>query len=200
MQVLRINKAFHHGSERLLWGAAVLCFCILGVSGALAVQSQRRSLLIAAVPVPNTPAVVQRATQPGDVIGRLQIQAIGLSVPITAGIEANALLRGVGHVEGTAFPGGLGTLGLAGHRDTYFRTLRQIEVGMDIRVSDHSGTYHYKVTSTEVVMPEDVHVLAIRNHPELTLVTCYPFDYIGPAPQRFIVHASLQSASPDLVP
>ena len=132
-------------------------------------------------------------------IGRLEIPTINLSVPMTAGIKSSSLLRGVGHIEGTAFPGGLGTLGLAGHRDTYFRPLRRIQTGMDIRVTDGSGTYHYEVDSTEVVTPEQVDVLAIRSRPELTLVTCYPFDYIGAAPKRFIVHAHLLSASPDAV-
>ena len=119
---------------------------------------------------------------------------------MTAGIESASLLRGVGHIEGTAVPGGLGTLGLAGHRDTYFRPLRHILAGMDIRVTDASGTYHYEVDSTEIVLPEQVDVLSIRSRPELTLVTCYPFDYIGAAPKRFIVHAHLLSASPDTKP
>ena len=116
---------------------------------------------------------------------------------MTAGIESSSLLRGVGHIEGTAVPGGLGTLGLAGHRDTYFRPLRHIQNGMDIRVTDATGTYHYEVDSTEIVLPEQVDVLAIRERPELTLVTCFPFDYVGAAPKRFIVHAHLLSMSPD---
>lgn len=136
----------------------------------------------------------------GDVVGRLEIPAISLSVPITVGIEAESLVRGVGHIQGTAMPGGLGTLGLAGHRDTYFRPLRKIATGMDVRVIDATGTYHYVVDSTEIVTPEQVEVLAIQNRPEMTLVTCYPFDFIGQAPKRFIVHAHLVSLSPDESP
>ena len=94
-------------------------------------------------------------------------------------------------------PGGLGTLGLAGHRDTYFRPLSRIAPKMDIRVGDSSGVYHYQVDSTEIVKPEQVSVLDIRNVPELTLITCYPFHYIGAAPLRFIVHAHLLSVVPD---
>ena len=138
-----------------------------------------------------------KAVEAGTVIGRLEISDLGLAVPMTAGIESSSLLRGVGHIEGTAQPGGLGTLGLAGHRDTYFRALRHIAKGMDIRVIDGSGTYHYVVDTTEIVMPERVDVLAIRERPEMTLVTCYPFDYVGAAPKRFIVHAYLVSAAPD---
>jgi len=96
-------------------------------------------------------------------------------------------------------PGGLGTLGLAGHRDTYFRPLARIKPRMDIRVIDQSGTYHYSVDSTEIVKPEEVEVLDIRSRPELTLITCYPFYYVGAAPLRFIVHAHLLSALPDPV-
>ncbi len=131
------------------------------------------------------------------VIGRLEIPQLSISVPVMADFDPGSLLRGVGHIQGTAMPGGLGTMGLAGHRDTYFRPLRRIEPKMDIRVADESGTYHYQVDSTEVVMPEQVEVLEIRSRPELTLITCFPFDYVGAAPKRFIVHAHLLSVSPD---
>ena len=131
------------------------------------------------------------------VIARLEIPRLGLAVPVMADYDPNSLLRGVGHIHGTAMPGGLGTMGLAGHRDTYFRPLRRIAPKMDIRVVDATGMYHYQVDSTEVVTPEQVEVLDIRMRPELTLITCYPFDFIGAAPKRFIVHAHLISVSPD---
>jgi sortase A len=131
------------------------------------------------------------------VMGRLEIPALGLSVPILSSYETTSLLQGIGHIPGTAMPGGLGTLGLAGHRDTYFRPLAKIRPKMDIRVIDGDGTYHYAVDSTEIVKPEDVAVLNIQHRPELTLITCYPFYYVGAAPLRFIVHAHLLSALPD---
>jgi sortase A len=133
------------------------------------------------------------------VIGRLEIPRLALTVPIMSDFQSASLLRGVGHIPGTAMPGGLGTLGLAGHRDTYFRPLRGIKPNMDIRVTNSDGTYHYLVDSTEVVTPEDVRVLDIQSRPELTLITCYPFYYVGAAPRRFIVHAHLVSALPDPV-
>jgi sortase A len=134
---------------------------------------------------------------PTFVMGRLEIPQIGLSVPIMSDYETSSLLKGVGHVPGTAMPGGLGTLGLAGHRDTYFRPLSRIGKDMDVRVVDKSGTYHYQVDSTEIVKPSQVSVLDIRDRPGMTLITCYPFHYIGAAPLRFIVHAHLLSVIPD---
>ena len=95
--------------------------------------------------------------------------------------------------------GGLSTVGLAGHRDTFLRPLRRIAPGMDIRVTDATGAYHYVVDSTEIVMPEEVEALSVRSRPELTLITCYPFNYVGAAPKRFIVHAHLVSVAPDAV-
>ena len=176
---------------------AALCFSALVISAVMSMRSQRKAWAINTTQTLESVPQKPKLTNSGDVIGLLEIPKIGLSVPVTAGIESSSLLRGVGHIEGTAYPGGLGTLGLAGHRDTYFRPLRHIALGMDIRVTDHSGTYHYQVDTTEIVTPEHVDVLAIRERPELTLVTCYPFDYVGAAPQRFIVHAHLLSASPD---
>jgi sortase A len=134
---------------------------------------------------------------PARIIGRIEISQVALSVPMTASITKEALLRGAGHVPGTAFPGGLGTMGIAGHRDTFFRPLRRIRPGMQIKVIGPGGAYRYQVDSTEIVNPEEVEVLNIRSRPMLTLVTCYPFNYIGAAPRRFIVHAHLISVAPE---
>jgi sortase A len=119
-----------------------------------------------------------------------------LSAPITSDDDVNSLHLGVGHIPGTAVPGGLGTVGLAGHRDSFFRPLRKVTPKMEIRLVDKSGTYHYFVDSTEIVSPEKVEVLDIVARPELTLITCFPFDYVGAASRRFIVHAHHLSASP----
>jgi len=137
------------------------------------------------------------ANNPAAVIGRLEIPQIALSVPITASISQEGLLRGAGHVPGTALAGGLGTIGIAGHRDTFFRPLRRIRPGMQIKVVGAAGAYRYRVDSTEIVDPEEVKVLDIASRPMLTLITCYPFNYIGAAPRRFIVHAHLLSVAPD---
>ena len=131
------------------------------------------------------------------VMGRLEIRTLKISVPIMADYQSASLLKGVGYIPGTAMPGGLGTLGLAGHRDTYLRPLKDIKKNMDIRVSGADGVYHYQVDSTEIVTPDQVEVLAIGDRPSLTLITCYPFYYVGSAPKRFIVHAHLVSMLPD---
>jgi sortase A len=136
-------------------------------------------------------------TRDGSVMGRLEIPQIGISVPILSNYSDDSLRRGVGHIPKTAMPGGLGTMGLAGHRDMYLRPLRNIKSKMDIRVIDKTGVYHYLVDSTEVVSPEQVDVLDTTSRPELTLITCYPFYYVGTAPKRFIVHAHLLSALAD---
>lgn len=165
---------------------------VAGLSGA---ATQDVGRVVGQVPLVEKNA----AEKPGStqVIGRLEIPQIELSVPVMADYDPNSLLRGVGHIHGTAVPGGLGTMGLAGHRDTYFRPLSRIEPKMDVRIVDGTGTYHYQVDSTEIVAPEQVEVLDIRDRPELTLITCYPFHYVGAAPKRFIVHAHLLSVTPD---
>ena len=112
------------------------------------------------------------------------------------GVSDADLQRGAGHIPGTALPGGLGNVGIAAHRDTYFRPLRQIAPGMKIVASSPRGTFEYEVQSADVVLPEEVSVLDIREAPEMTLITCFPFNYIGAAPKRFVVRARLVSLDP----
>ena len=126
----------------------------------------------------------------GSAIGRLEIPRLGVSAIIRTGSDARTLQLAVGHIPGTAFPGENGNVGLAGHRDTFFRRLHDIRNNDEIRVTTSDGTYDYRVERTSVVQPEDVWVLKPTGYPALTLVTCYPFTYIGNAPQRFIVRAN----------
>ena len=142
-------------------------------------------------------AAGEQGSDEGHVIGRLEIPRLNLTVPILSNYDPDSLKRGVGHIPGTAFPGGLGTVGLAGHRDMFLRPLRNIQKGMDVRLAGQDGVYHYSVDSTEIVKPSEVRVLDIGERPELTLITCYPFYYVGSAPLRFIVHAHLKSALAD---
>ena len=122
-------------------------------------------------------------------VGRLEIPRLGVSVIVMKGEDEGTLARAVGHLGGTAFPWESGNVGLAGHRDTFFRPLRHIREGDAIRITTAHGTFDYRVASTEIVDPSNVSVLAPTSHRSLTLVTCYPFFYVGPAPKRFIVHA-----------
>jgi sortase A len=105
------------------------------------------------------------------------------------GIGSAALRRGVGHIPGTALPGERGNVGLAGHRDTLFRPLKDLKINDEIRLSTPSGDFRYEVESLRIVGPNDTTVLAASGEQSLTLVTCYPFYYVGPAPQRWIVRA-----------
>jgi sortase A len=139
------------------------------------------------------------AAQPGRVVGRIEIPSLGVSTIIKDGEDAATLRLAVGHIAGTAMPGGAGNVGLAGHRDTFFRRLRDVKAGDRIRLVTTDGVFTYVVDRTRVVEPDDVSVLDATPEPALTLVTCYPFTYIGPAPQRFIVHARLADAEqPDI--
>ena len=120
---------------------------------------------------------------------------IGVSAVIRAGSDARTLRLAVGYIAGTAFPGDRGNVGLAGHRDTFFRKLRDINPDDEIRIVTKEGVFQYYVQRTSIVMPRDVWVLNQTDYPALTLVTCYPFTYIGSAPQRFIVRAALKPSN-----
>lgn len=126
----------------------------------------------------------------GEVLGELQIPSVGIDTIVLEGDNSGILRRGAGHIPGTAMPDrSAGNVGIAAHRDTYFRPLRFIRPGDKITLKTPTGSYQYRVQSTRVVEPSDVAVLAHTNQPTLTLVTCYPFYYVGPAPHRFIVRA-----------
>jgi sortase A len=126
------------------------------------------------------------------VLGRIQVQRLGISVIILQGTTAQTLRLGVGHIDGTALPGQPGNIGIAGHRDTYFRGLKDIRNDDQILVETATGVDRYEVDSLQITTPSDVAVLAPTTASALTLVTCYPFHYIGAAPERFIVHAHRQ--------
>jgi sortase A len=125
----------------------------------------------------------------GDPIGRLLIPRIGISVMVLQGIEDATLIAGAGHVPGTPSPGGHGNVVIAAHRDTFFRKLEGIRPGDRIRIATWRHVYEYVVESMETVDPEDTRVMESRDGSELTLITCYPFYFVGSAPKRFIVHA-----------
>ena len=129
------------------------------------------------------------------VLGRLEIPTLGVSTIVREGEDARTLQLAVGHIAGTALPGAAGNMGLAGHRDTFFRRLREINPGDVIRLVAVEGTYTYVVDSTQIVDPDDLWVLNPTPEPSLTLVTCYPFTYLGTAPERFIVRARLVPAA-----
>jgi sortase A len=147
----------------------------------------------AVVPVNKTIAVKEYSSPrppAGASIGRLEIPSINLSTILVEGDGKTELRRGIGHIPGTAFPGQPGNIGLAGHRDTFFRRLGEVREGDTIQLVTTEGTDQYVVESIRIIRPDEAIVLHDFGHPVVTLVTCYPFRYIGSAPKRYVVHAS----------
>ncbi|MGP0018409.1 MAG: class D sortase [Candidatus Sulfotelmatobacter sp.] len=129
------------------------------------------------------------AIKPGDVLGRLDIPRLGLSVAVLQGTGSRMLRRGTGHIEGTPLPGEAGNSGIAGHRDTFFRGLKDIRKNDEIQFQTSTELFRFVVDWAKVVAPNDLSVLAPSTESSLTLVTCYPFYFVGPAPSRFVVRA-----------
>ncbi|MGI4830210.1 MAG: class D sortase [Janthinobacterium lividum] len=194
-------------TEFALWTAGLLCMGTLlarEVEGAAARETASdmntggaTSGLTAPVRFPQLLGVSEKAAhhlvRPEQVLGSMEIPALGLRTPIVDDDDMNSLLLGAGHIRGTAMPGGLGNFVVAAHRDTYFRPLQNIKAGMKIRVVTADNTFIYIVDSMKIVEPKDVQVLDMGDVPQMTLITCYPFQYIGAAPKRFTVQAHLVS-------
>ena len=125
----------------------------------------------------------------------LRVPKAHIEVPILEGTSDLTLNRGVGHIAGTALPGHSGNIAVTGHRDGFFRGLKDIVPGDTIEVLQHNRTDTYIIRSTKIVAPSDTSVLHQTSDSTLTLITCYPFYYVGSAPQRFIVQATLLNPS-----
>ncbi|HUK13148.1 MAG TPA: class D sortase [Thermoanaerobaculaceae bacterium] len=129
------------------------------------------------------------AAPPGSLLGRIDIPRIGVSAMILEGTGERWLEQGAGHVPGTALPASDGNAVIAGHRDSFFRGLSRIDLADVITVTTPAATRRYAVDSYTIVDPSDVAVMAPSTTAQLTLITCFPFNYIGPAPHRFVVRA-----------
>jgi sortase A len=183
--------------RRLLqWSQIVLLSAAIGTFGYCAFVLtdawifQRRAARTFDVPhpglvAPPSPTVLVT----GELVGRMEIPRLGVSVIVAEGADEATLRRAAGHIKETQLPGRAGNVGIAGHRDTLFRPLRNIRQDDVITLTTLQGQYRYRVVSTKVVSPYDVAVLSPDGNEILTLVTCYPFYFIGPAPDRFIVRA-----------
>ncbi|HKB12237.1 MAG TPA: class D sortase [Vicinamibacterales bacterium] len=143
-----------------------------------------------AAPRPAAPS----APAAGSLIARLEAPSVRMTTNVLQGSDDGTLRRGAGHIEDTPLFGQPGNIGIAGHRDTVFRPLRNIKVGDPLHITTHDRTFQYRVSRTLIVGPDEVYVLDPTQHPTVTLVTCYPFDFIGHAPKRFIVQAELVEA------
>ena len=141
----------------------------------------------------HTSAASDRAVlPPRALVGRIEIRRLKLSAVAREGVDVRTLRGSIGHVPGTALPGTDGNAAFAAHRDTFFAPLRDVRKGDEVVVTTADAVHRYSVVRTQVVDPSDVSVLEATDAPTLTLVTCYPFDYVGSAPSRFIVQAALK--------
>jgi sortase A len=124
-----------------------------------------------------------------DVLAILRVDRLGWSVTVRRTAHVEDLARGAGWISGTAAPGQAGNIGIAGHRDTFFRPLAQVRIDDEIALIAPNAETRYRVTETLIVDPAQLSVLNATSTPTLTLVTCYPFRFVGPAPNRFVVKA-----------
>lgn len=180
----------------VLFAAAIatLGYCAFVVVDTWMFQKEERrqfeTLLADRTFAPSPPAAADGA------IGILEVPRLGVSVMVIEGVDKTTLRRAAGHIPGTALPGKPGNVGISAHRDTFFRPLRNIRKNDVITMTTRLGEYRYSVVSTRIVSPNDVGVLDQGGDEILTLVTCYPFYFVGSAPNRFIVRAQRAGEQP----
>ena len=190
------------GLESLLGAAGLLCIAwwVVSLASAAIYQGEAAHLLESwrpeARPVP-TRAPPPRGTggaaaltHASGIVGRIVIPSARISAIIGEGADARTLGRAVGHLPGTALPGETGRVVLAGHRDTFFRGLGRLRPGDAIRLSTPDGRFDYAVETMQILSPRAMDEVLAERSPGLTLITCYPFHFLGPAPMRFVVRAS----------
>jgi sortase A len=189
-------------TQRMLFACAVLLlgYCTFVLVNAWVFQKRANAALERLVRDRATATASPKEAQvvaSGDLIGRIEIPRLSLSVVVVEGTDKPELRRAAGHIVGTGLPGQPGNVGLAAHRDTFFRPLRNIQRNDIITLTTLGGEYSYRVVSTKVVSPYDVAVLNPDGNEILTLVTCHPFYFVGPAPNRFIVRAERITGHPE---
>ncbi len=171
-------------------GAVCLVWCISELLQSKIVQMRDGARLARAHSTASTGrSIVWPPLHRGESLGRLEIPRIGLRAMVLEGSDQGILRLGVGHIPGTALPGEQGNVALAAHRDSFFRPLRRIHPNDEIRLTTVQGSRRYRVDWIRIVSPRHVQVLKPGMQPTLTLITCYPFYFVGPAPDRFVVRA-----------
>jgi sortase A len=196
-------KSILRWTQRVLFGGGALLLAYYGyalVDGRMFQHREQRRLeqllnerasskgADGAIVTPGSPSVWPIVATDG-LIGRIEIPRLELSVIVVEGVDKISLRRAAGHIPGTGFPGQPGNIRIAGHRDTFFRPLRKIQKDDIVTLTTLQGEFRYRVVSTRIVDPHEVSVLASATNEILTLVTCYPFYFVGSAPSRFIVRA-----------
>ena len=194
----KATRGFAHSFEAALFLVALLClgyvaYVTLDRAAFESTEGARLTHLLglSKAPDPSLRVATQaRASAAADgLIGRLEIPSVEIEAIVAAGIDPLTLRRAVGHLPATAFPGEAGNVALAAHRDTIFRGLKKLKLQDKILLSTPDGEFEYVVDSMRIVTPKDTQVLEAGSAPSLTLITCYPFNYVGPAPLRFVVRA-----------
>jgi LPXTG-site transpeptidase (sortase) family protein len=187
-------------ASRALFALAFICLVYYSVVSVRAWRYQRaaKSQVEQMVSIERPPAartVVPAAAKPlksGELIGRVDIPRLKLSAAVAEGDDDKTLGKAVGHLPDTPLPWQRrGNVALAAHRDGLFRKLEGIRIGDDVRLVTTRGEFQYHVKKTHIVDPDDVWVIAPTETPTITLITCYPFSFVGNAPRRFIVQAEL---------
>jgi sortase A len=172
--------------EWSLLGVAVGC---LGMYAYESVEARRFQAQQAAAFERAATTAAPLRVRAGGLVGMLDVPRLKLSTPVIEGDDDRTLKRAVGHLPDTPMPWEAGNAAMAGHRDGLFRPLKDVKVGDEIQFRTTREAFRYRVTGTDIVMPDDLSVLAPRSGATLTLITWYPFSYVGSAPKRFIVHA-----------
>lgn len=147
-------------------------------------------------PVPSSlPTPVPHYFNPyklGDPVAKLRVPKLDRTLYVVEGTDQRDLQKGPGHMPGTALPGVAGNCVIAGHRDTHFRLLSQVEIGDEVELDTHYGSFRYKIQSMEIVLPTNVASLRPTHDAVLHLITCYPFNFVGHAPKRMVIEAALE--------
>jgi sortase A len=184
----------------IAFGLTSLVFCAVLAANAVLYQRWANAEVDRMIvrPRPDAASISRPASiAKGELIGRLEVPRLKLSAAIAEGEDDLTLGKAVGHLSDTPMPWQGGNVAFAAHRDTLFRPLKDIRINDEVRVMTSRGEFVYRVKRTQIVNPEDVWVLAPTENPSLTLITCYPFSFIGHAPQRFVVQA--ERVEPDVL-
>jgi sortase A len=192
------HKTVLRVAEDFLWVVALASLGLCSVAyGSAAIHQARQKAVLSALranaaapaPLASTAQTSRSKVANSVLLGLIEIPRLDTASIVEEGVETSTLWKAVGHIPGTALPGERGNAVLAAHRDTYFSGLGDLKVGDMVSFKSPTATYSYRVESTRIVEPDDAEVLRPSNEPTLTLVTCYPFQYIGNAPRRYVVTA-----------
>jgi sortase A len=177
----------------ILLAAGIILLAIFGYQFYQSEQNEKQSLAQAEERIEQSEGdssdTVDFAADYGEAFATLEIPKLGKTLPVVEGTDANALSKGIGHLDNSVYPGQDEQIVLSGHRDTVFRNFGNIEIGDQYKLKVPYGTYTYEIRETEIVPEDDTTVIGDMGEEVLVVTTCYPFDYIGNAPDRYVTYA-----------